>query len=202
MKYDSGLWIWGVFCHVSCHKQESCRFWGPRHAVPVTRWSSGAHGKHRLEHWSPSLVIPRPRVSHCEQPASCLRRAIGRRITSSPPRDRSHTRWRISGGWCGSGSATPSLCLQKFRRGSRYVSYSGWLQSRAANVGKIWALMLNYLLSDRRLFFFALPTAGTCFAIWCGPVVPLVRELSENPPKLLKIMVCKRAQFSLKAQNL
>lgn len=183
----------GVRGTQTCSTHHTVKQWGSWEA-PV--WAVISISRH-----------PRPRVSRCEQPASCLRRAIGRRITSSPPRDRSRTRWRISGGWCGSGSATPLLCSRKFRRGSRYVSYSGWLQSRAGNAGEISALMLNYLLppssSDRRFFFFfPFPTAGTCFCIWCGPVLLLVCELLEKPPRPLKIMVCKRAQFSLKAQNL
>lgn len=59
---------------------------------------------------------------------SFLCRAIARRITSLPLKDRCPIPWRISGGWCGSGSATPSSCSQKFRRGSRYASHSCFLK--------------------------------------------------------------------------
>lgn len=78
-----------------------------------------------------------------------LCRAIARRITSLPPRDRFRTRWRISGGWCGNGSATPLLCSQKFKRGSRYVSHGCQLRSKAVavNACKIWALILEKLFA-------------------------------------------------------
>lgn len=50
------------------------------------------------------------------------RRATDRRTTSSPPRALCHTQWRISGGWCGSGSVTPLSCSQSSRRGSRWAT--------------------------------------------------------------------------------
>jgi len=95
---------------------------------------------------------PVPPRSRRERVLLSLRRAIARRITSLPRRDRSRTRWRISGGWCGSGSATPSLCSPKFKRGSRYVSCGRQLQSQALAVdtSKIWALMLDKLFVARK----------------------------------------------------
>ena len=48
-------------------------------------------------------------------------RATDRRTTSSPPRAPSHTQWRISGEWCGSGNVTPLSCSLSSRRGSRWA---------------------------------------------------------------------------------
>lgn len=46
-------------------------------------------------------------------------RVTDRRTTLLPPRAPSHTQWKTSGEWSGSGNVTPLSCSQSSRRGSR-----------------------------------------------------------------------------------
>lgn len=151
IKYNAGLWIW--FCFISCisaTEQELFGLGGTGFARTITLVRSVADGTG----WSSDLLPDRhlPSLLNFRVTTSMwhvmgfLRRAIARRIISLPRRARCRTRWRISGAWCGSGSATPSWCSPKFRRGSRYVSHSHQLCEQrqvAVNTCKMWAWILE-----------------------------------------------------------